>query len=342
MAAASLGLNYSTNNFMGYGETLDFTLQGGTRQSAYVFSFTEPYFRDRPLTTGFSVFHRRFSYREGDQFGGFYGAVPLGGELFAQGSTGFTLFSSYPIRPFTRFGLSYSLSNSSTEFSSVQNQLFYSSFQFTDTFTGLGSYSSVLSSTITPTLTYSTVNNPMTPSSGKSFTALMQFTGGPLGGNVKYYKPFVDAKWFKPMNKRRNTLGMHGQFSFVSGYGGLQAPIYDRFYMGGEDSLRGFDIRVISPRALVTQRTFNQVTQLDPSGAPVIDPTTGGTIINNVPVYVSFPYSVGGDTQAIYNIEYRIPIVGPVTLAPFFDIGKTWVMKKSSLTVADGGSNQFL
>jgi outer membrane protein insertion porin family len=336
-----LGLNYSTNNFMGYGETLDFTLQGGTRQSAYVFSFTEPYFRDRPLTTGFSVFYRRFSYREGDQYGGFYGAVPLGGELFAQGSKGFTMFSSYPVRPFTRFGLSYTLSNSATEFSSVQNQLFYSSFQFTDTFTGLGSYSSVLSSTITPTLTYSTVNNPMTPSSGKSFTALMQFTGGPLGGNVKYYKPFVDAKWFKPMNKRRNTLGMHGQFAFVSGYGGLQAPIYDRFYMGGEDSIRGFDIRVISPRALVTQRTFNQVTQLDPTGAPVIDPTTGGTIINNVPVYVSFPYSVGGDTQAIYNIEYRIPIVGPVTLAPFLDIGKTWVMKKSSLTVADGALTNF-
>jgi len=151
----------------------------------------------------------------------------------------------------------------------------------------------------------------------------------------------VEAKWFKPMNKRRNTLGMRGQFSFVSGYGGLQAPIYDRFYMGGEDSLRGFDIRVISPRALVTQRTFNQVTLLDPTGAPVIDPTTGGTITNNVPVYVSFPYSVGGDTQAIYNIEYRIPIVGPVTLAPFFDLGKTWVWKKSSLTVADAALTNF-
>jgi outer membrane protein insertion porin family len=336
-----LGVNYSTNNFMGYGETLDFTLQGGTRQSAYVFSFTEPYFRDRPLTTGFSVFYRRFSYREGDQYGGFFGAVPLGGELFAQGSRGFTTFASYPLRAFTRLGLSYTFSNSSTEFSSAQNQLFYTSFQFTDTFTGLGSYSSVLSSTITPTLTYNTINNPFSPTSGKSFTALMQFTGGPLGGNVKYYKPVVEAKWFKPMNKRRNTLGMRGQFSFVSGYGGLQAPIYDRFYMGGEDTLRGFDIRVISPRAMVTQRTFSQVTLLDPTGAPVIDPTTGGTIINNVPVYVSFPYSVGGDTQAIYNIEYRIPIVGPVTLAPFFDLGKSWIMKKSSLTVADAALTNF-
>lgn len=336
-----LGLNYSTNNFMGYGETLDFTLQGGTRQSAYVFSFTEPYFRDRPLTTGFSVFHRRFSFREGDQFGGFFGAVPLGGELFAQGSTGFTLFTSYPIRPFTRFGLSYTLSNSSTEFSSDQNRNFYSAFQFTDTFTGLGSYSGVLNSTITPTLTYNTVDNPFTPSSGKSFTALMQFTGGPLGGNVKYYKPYLDAKWFKPMNRRRNTLGMHGQFSFVSGFGGLQAPIYDRFYMGGEDSIRGFDIRVISPRALVTQRSFNQVTRRDPTGTPVIDPTTGGTIIDNIPVFSSFPYSIGGDTQAVYNIEYRIPIVGPVTLAPFFDVGKTWITRKSQLRIADAALINF-
>ncbi len=106
------------------------------------------------------------------------------------------------------------------------------------------------------------------------------------------------------MNKRRNTLGMHGQFSFVSGYGGLQAPIYDRFYMGGEDSIRGFDIRVISPRAMVTQRTFSQVTQLDPTGAPVIDPTTGGTIINNVPVYVSFPLL--GRRGHAGHLQYRI------------------------------------
>lgn len=132
-----LGLNYSTNNFMGYGETLDFSVQGGTRQSAYVFSLTEPYFRDRPLTTGFSVFHRRFSFREGDTLGGSFGAVPLGNELFGQSSTGFSVFASYPIRPFTRFALTYSLDNSSTEFASEQNRTLFSAFQFTDMFTGL-------------------------------------------------------------------------------------------------------------------------------------------------------------------------------------------------------------
>src|SRR5881296_1774854 len=57
-----MGLNYSTNNFLGLGETLALVLQGGTRQSQYQFSFTEPYLMDRPLTTGFTVFSTNFRY----------------------------------------------------------------------------------------------------------------------------------------------------------------------------------------------------------------------------------------------------------------------------------------
>jgi outer membrane protein insertion porin family len=261
--------------------------------------------------------------------------VPLGNELFGQSSTGFSLFGSYPIRPFTRFGVTYQLDRSSTEFASAENQALFSAFQFTDTFTGYGSYTGLLRSKIIPSITYNTINNPFTPTSGKSLTALFQLTGGPLGGNVRFYQPFLEAKWFKPMNKGRNTLGMRGMFSFISGFGGLSAPIFDRAFIGGEDSIRGFDIRSISPIALVSQRTLVQVTRRDPSGTPIIDPTTGGTIIDNVPVYSSFITPVGGDTQAIYNIEYRIPIVGPVTLAPFFDIGKAWVWKKSQLRIAE-------
>jgi outer membrane protein insertion porin family len=60
-----------------------------------------------------------------------------------------------------------------------------------------------------------------------------------------------------------------------------------------------------------------------------LDPETGTTI--------AVPYDdivwVGGDTQGILNVEYRIPIVGrTVTLAPFLDIGNAWVVKKSELT----------
>src|SRR5204862_7039852 len=57
-----MGISYETNNFLGFGETLGVTRQGGPRQSQYQFSFTEPYLLDRPLTTGFSVFKTSFRY----------------------------------------------------------------------------------------------------------------------------------------------------------------------------------------------------------------------------------------------------------------------------------------
>src|SRR3989475_12210749 len=56
-----LGLRYETNNFLGVGETLAVTLQGGTRQSQYQFSFTEPFLFDRPLTNRFSLFNTRYT-----------------------------------------------------------------------------------------------------------------------------------------------------------------------------------------------------------------------------------------------------------------------------------------
>src|SRR5262249_26081332 len=65
-----LGLSYETNNFLGFGETLAVTLQGGTRQSQYQFSFTEPFLFDRPLTAGFTLFNTTYRYDQvRDQFG---------------------------------------------------------------------------------------------------------------------------------------------------------------------------------------------------------------------------------------------------------------------------------
>ena len=58
--------------------------------------------------------------------------------------------------------------------------------------------------------------------------------------------------------------------------------------------------------------------------------------MDSVPRFASYITPVGGDTQAIYNLEYRIPIVGPVTLAPFLDIGRSWVLNHNQLNIASG------
>src|SRR5438094_1759250 len=108
-----LGVSYETNNFLGFGESLAVNVQGGTRQSDFVFSFTEPYFLDRPLSTGFSLYSRNFRY---DQAREFYGLDPsqlpsgLGFENrlnFEQKRQGFSLYGSYPLRLFQRLGMTY-------------------------------------------------------------------------------------------------------------------------------------------------------------------------------------------------------------------------------------------
>ena len=69
------------------------------------------------------------------------------------------------------------------------------------------------------------------------------------------------------MQNRRNTIGFNVQGSFISGFGGLVAPPFQRFYMGGENDIRGFDIRSISPVAFLP--SSNQITLTNPDGTPV-------------------------------------------------------------------------
>jgi outer membrane protein insertion porin family len=104
--------------------------------------------------------------------------------------------------------------------------------------------------------------------------------------------------------------------SYVHGFGGTAVPYYQRLFLGGDFDIRGFNFREITPIAPIVRTA----TTTDASGNPV------NQTIDDV-VYV------GGDTQAVLNLEYRIPIVGQImTLAPFFDAGNAWVLNKNQLT----------
>jgi len=54
IAGSFVGFNYSTNNFLGLGETLSLDAQLGTRQQMISLGFTEPYLLDKPIQTGFT------------------------------------------------------------------------------------------------------------------------------------------------------------------------------------------------------------------------------------------------------------------------------------------------
>jgi outer membrane protein insertion porin family len=105
----------------------------------------------------------------------------------------------------------------------------------------------------------------------------------------------------------------------ISGFGGKVAPPYSRYYMGGEDDIRGFDLLTISPIAYIPTSQTAPVLNADKTQRYQRIGGVSTAVTQTIPAYqFVFP---GGDTATVFNYEYRIPIIGPVTLAPFLDAG---------------------
>jgi outer membrane protein insertion porin family len=150
------------------------------------------------------------------------------------------------------------------------------------------------------------------------------------------YRPTVSFTMFKPVQHRRNVFGFRLMGSFMSGFAGVVAPPFERFYIGGETDVRGFDIRTVSPIAYIADSATTNV--LNPDGTARQVPVLVDGTLTNVAQTVTYPINriifPGGDTQGIANVEYRIPIFGPVTLAPFFDAGLNTVLRNNQLAMS--------
>jgi outer membrane protein insertion porin family len=145
-----------------------------------------------------------------------------------------------------------------------------------------------------------------------------------LGGNVKTVSNVFDIKYFHPIYRRRNAIGLHFTTAYITGYGGGEVPPFSRFYMGGENDIRGFDIRSISPVVFIPTVTAQTLFYHDPTAA-------GQERSFTLPVLVYTATLPGGDYQTSGNIEYRIPIAGPVTMSLFADAGTDGIFKTSAL-----------
>ena len=340
LAGSFIGLSYSTNNFLGLGETLSVSANIGNRQRNIQFGFTEPYLFDRPLQLGFTVYTNRFQFDQAQQ-----AQIVTGQRLnlpspilqnlqnYTQSSTGFSVSLSYPIRrSFKRVGLSYSYDRSSLIALSTASQTLFTNLAFRG-LTGPNSLNGIITSKVIPSYTKNTLDSALSPHSGTSIFFASEIAG--LGGTVQSVRPIVEYKHFIPIQNRRNTIGLHVQASYLTGYGGLVAPPFERFYLGGENDLRGFDIRSVSPVAFLPDKGVINLTNPDGSVVPK-DPSNPlrGPYAIPIPVErITFP---GGDASLVTNAEYRITIAGPVALAPFVDLGINPIIRNSQLRINSG------
>jgi len=353
IAGSFVGFNYSTNNFLGLGETLSIESQLGTRMRDVSFGFTEPYFLDRPLQLGFVVYLRAFNFDQGREASILAGQnlIPLYNQLgsqnllnYTQNSHGVSVSASYPLRrSFARLGITYAFDISTTKTLTTAANNYFQYINFSGV-AGPNSLVGVRTSHIVPSYTYNTVNHPISPTGGRSIFFSLDFAGSVLGGNVNTIRPTIDFKTFKqaPWHKS-HILAMHLMGTSITGYGGKYVPPYSRTFMGGEQDIRGFEIWGITPIAFIPSTA--QVNILNSDGSARTQRIVSGGQLVNAPVTMTVPtyqlITPGGDTQLLGNFEYRIPIVGPVTLAPFFDIGVDKILISSQLTVEPSRINDL-
>jgi len=340
ISGSFFGINYSSNNFRGLGQRIDVALTTGTRTSSYRLSFTEPYFLDSKVSMGASVFNQRLRF---DTFAASGGFIPESDNftLYTQKTTGFSVTSSYPMWRWTRTGLAYTfqrikiddIDDSFTDF--ALNQLV----GFTPGGSPEDAAKGILRSEIKPSLQYNTKNQVFNATQGTLISFEMPIAGGPLGGDFNLIRPFVEFQKFFPdrwMSKGRGTWAFRAQVHHIIPYGKLPngepmtAPFFERIFAGGEFTLRGFDIRSVSPWVIT------QTASLDNLGNPTIDPATGLPLINESAI------PVGGDTSLILTAEYRMPIFGPLQVTGFVDFGTATALRKDNLRVFGPTTNVIL
>ena len=334
LSGAFLGVNYSTNNFLGLGETLSLQANLGSISRTFLFGFTQPYIRNRPINLGFQIFNNKQDYNPAKNYAATTGAsLNLSNaeksltQNYNVGADGINFSISYPLKrhAFQRVGMTYSWSKSDITAFSAASQTLFQTIAFRSGVQGSNPLAGIINSSIGLSYSYNTVSNSLRPRDGKEYSAFVQAAG--IWGSVRYvntavaYKRYIPMHYLIPSREGHNVLGVRAQLAYIQGFGGNVAPPNNRFYSGGEMDMRGFDVRAATPYGYVPTRVNFQLTNPDGSCVPR-DPTNPE---DNQCIQVPLPIygiaSIGGDTNLSTNVEYRIPVVGPFTFAFFDDFG---------------------
>src|SRR5262249_34465667 len=147
-------------------------------------------------------------------------------------------------------------------------------------------------SRLIPQIIRTTVNNPIDPSRGTRLVAAFEYAGGIFGRDRNYYKPTIfHTLYWKGIAPKQYT-GVNVGTGIAEGYGGQELPFFERFYLGADQSIRGYEPRNVAPIA--------------------VDPVTKQQFI------------AGGNKFFQLNLEYVIGLIGPLKVAGFMDYGNAF------------------
>ena len=288
---------FNTRNFLGRGNSLGVSLQIGRRTDLYSLSYTEPYFLDRRILLGGSIYRNAIDYSQ------------AGFSSYQRETTGITMSMGLGVGPFSSVSgvlafqddtAKYLTSNGGSvgdptagherpvEIPPVDGATYDRAFEI---FSGK-------THSFTPIYNKDTRDDPFQPSRGQALQGRLRFAGGILGGDFDYVRPELHFTQLYGLSKK-SIVAYHVEVGQFLTYNDSDIPLYERYRMGGDRSLRGLPYYSVLPRTEEGQYFL----------------TAGGS-------------RIGGDRYWQVNLEYQFLIGGPVRLVFFVDMGNTYVAEQ--------------
>ena len=270
----SLGFGYSTvdqlmlmgsiseSNLFGRGQRLELKASLGGKSNRYSIAFTEPWFMDKPISFGVDIYDWKREYTS-------YDKEAIGGRIRFGFPTGWRYTRLYTYYKYEGAEVTGVNSDAATIIKDQEGYHTTSSLKFT--------------------LRRDSRNKAWNPDHGSDNSISMEYAGGPLGGSNAFIKTIADSGWYIPLFWD-TTFVVHGKAGYVTKHSGGDLPIYEKFFLGGINTLRGYDYLSVGPK----------------------DAATGDVI--------------GGEYMGLANIELRFPLLkeaGFIGLV-FYDTGNAW------------------
>ena len=306
--------NVSEKNLMGKGQGVSGNFAIGSKRQDYILSLTDPYFNDTKVSAGLDAFNTKRVYTDFDEH-----------------KIGFGVNTNYPLKDFRMpfFGAPRKEPGSdelagaapTTIWDYMRGGVAYDLTR--DTIGGVDANASdaiksekgtSLTSAVTPGITYDSRDHFFAPTEGTKSAFSVKTAG--LGGDSRFIKTDLSGRWHYPLLKDPRwggnyVLALGGQLGYGVGFAGqsetngMTLPLFERYFLGGINSIRGFQDRSLGPR---------EKTCVSNSTDPTLPPDCSKSDV------------IGGDTAAVMNVELLFPIMEQYGLrgVAFFDMGNAF------------------
>ncbi len=280
-------------NLFGLGELLKFRTQIGGKGKQFVLSFMEPWLLDKPIWGKVDIYDQTQVY-----------------DGYDLRSNGIALSAGKTFGEYVNTSLKYSFDQST-----IYNIATTAPFAVDEQIDSYGP--TINTSALTWNLSRDSRDYFLDPKTGSKNSIVVEYAGGPLGGDPNFIKASADTAWYLPIFGD-TVLMARGRYGYEESLIDKPVPLSERFYVGGPTTVRGFRFGTDGP----VSPLYNPSYQTGSDGNAKTNPGTGQAPVIGQSLYTE--NALGGTKEVIFNLEYSFPIVPAARLKGvlFYDMGK--------------------